>query len=164
MKSLFIFLFILFIGTTFAQNVPAAAKNKLKALYPKAEKVKWDKEGTNFEANFEVNDTEMSVIFDAKGTVLETETEIEKDDLPAAVKNALKKDFAGYDVEETAKIEKNGKTTFEAQVKKGEIKLDAIYSPVGKLIKKIEKKEKDEESEKAEHSEKEENEENEHEK
>ena len=145
MKSLFIFLFILFIGTMFAQKVPSAAKTKLKTLYPKAEKVKWDKEGANFEANFEVNDMEMSVIFNAKGTVLETETEIEEDDLPAAVKNALKKDFAGYDVEEMSKIEKNGKTTFEAQVEKGEIQLDAIYSLDGKLIKKIEKQEKDEE-------------------
>ena len=164
MKSLFILLFTLFIGTTFAQNVPAAAKNKLKALYPKAEKVKWDTEAPNFEANFEVNDVEMSILLDAKGHLLETETEIEKDDLPSAVKSALKKDFSGYKIKETAKIEKNGKTTFEAQVEKGETKLDAIYSPDGKLIKKIEKQEKDEESEKAEHNGKEENEENEHEK
>ena len=164
MKSLVILLIALFVGTTFAQNVPSAAKNKLKTLYPKAEEVKWDKEGANFEANFEVNDVEMSVIFDAKGNVLETETEIEKDALPAAVKSALKKDFSGYKIKETAKIEKNGKITFEAQVEKGETKLDAIYSPDGKLIKKIEKQEKDEESEKAEHNEKEENEENEHEK
>ncbi len=149
MKTLFVlsvFLwFVLACKATKNMQVPENVQQSLKVLYPKAEEVKWEKEGTNFEANFEVNDTEMSVIFDAKGTVLETETEIEKDDLPAAVKNALKKDFAGYDVEETAKIEKNGKTTFEAQVKKGETKLDAIYNPDGKLIKKIEKQEKEEE-------------------
>jgi len=160
MKSLVILFFTLFIGTAFAQNVPVAAKTKLKALYPKAEEVKWDKEDANFEANFEVDDVEMSVIFDAKGAVLETETELETDALPQAVQSALAKDFPGYDIEEAAKIVKAGTTTFEAQVEKGETKLDAIYSPDGKLIKKIEKQEKDEESEKAENGEKEERKEN----
>jgi len=124
--------------------------------------VKWDKEDGNFEANFELNDVEMSVIFNGKGEVLETETEIETEDLPEAVKTALNKDFAGYDIEEAAKIVKNGTAAYEAQVEKGETKLDAVYSPDGILIKKIEKKEKDEESEKAESGEEEENKENEH--
>ena len=143
-----------------AENI----KQSLKALYPKAENVKWDKEDGNFEANFEMNDMEMSVIFDAQGKVLETETEIEKDALPAAVQEALAKDFAGYDIEEAAKIERDGKTNFEAQLEKDETKWEAIYSPVGKLIKKIEKQEKDEESQKTESGEKEENEENQQEK
>ncbi len=164
MKSLIFLVLTIFLGTACAQNVPAAAKAKLKALYPKAEEVKWDKEDAEFEANFEVNDVEMSVIFDAKGNVMETETEMDEDALPKAVKEALAKDYAGYDIEEAAKIVKNGKTTFEAQIEKGETKLDAIYNEQGTLIKKIEKKENDEESEKSESGEKEENEENEHEK
>jgi len=99
---------------------------------------------------------EMSVIFDANGKVLETETEIEKDALPAPVQEALSKDFAGYDIDEAAKIVRNGKTTFEAQVEKDENKLDAIYSAAGTLIKKVEKQEEGEESEKAESGENEE--------
>ena len=167
MKSLVVLLLALFLGAACAQNtkkIPDAVQSKLKALYPTAEEVKWDKEDADFEANFEVDDVEMSVIFNNKGDVLETETEMDEDDLPKAVKDALATDFAGYDIEEAAKIVKNGKTTYEAQVEKGEIKLDAIYSPDGKLVKKIEKQEKDEESEKAEQGEKEDNEENEHEK
>ena len=164
MKSLIILLLALFVGTTFAQNVPSAAKTKLKTLYPKAENVKWDKEGANFEANFEVNDVEMSILVDAKGNLLETETGLEVKNLPAPVKTNLSKDFFGYEIKEAAKIVRNGKTTYEAELKKGESKLDAIFTPDGKLIKKIEKQEKGEESEKAEHSEKKENEENEHEK
>ena len=164
MRSLVILLFTLFIGTAFAQNVPAAAKAKLKALYPEAESVKWDTEAPNYEANFEVNDVEMSILLDAKGNLLETETGLEIKNLPAAVKASLSKAFFGYEIKEAAKIVKKGKTTYEAELKKGETKLDAIFSPNGKLIKKIEKQEKDEESEKAESGEKEENEENEHEK
>ncbi len=146
MRSLVIIFLTLFIGTAFAQHVPSAAKAKLKALYPKAESVKWDTETPNYEANFEVNDVEMSLLFDAKGNVLETETELGKNGLPKTVQKAISKDFKGYSIEETTKIDRDGKTTFEAELKKGEHRLDAIYSAKGKLIKKVIKKEKNEEA------------------
>ncbi len=168
MKTLFVLLIgLFFIFSCKSPNttkVPEQVQKQLKTLYPKAEEVEWDKEDANFEANFEVDDVEMSVIFDAKGKVVETETEIEKDALPVAVQDALAEDFSGYDIEEAAKIERDGKTTFEAQVEKDETKLDAIYNADGTLLKKVEKQEKDEKSEKAESGEKEENEKNEHEK
>jgi len=154
MKSLIILLLSVFLGTTFAQDVPSAAKAKLNTLYPKAKEVKWDKEDANFEANFEVNDVEMSILLDAKGNVLETETDMGKSALPEAVKSAINKNFAGYAIEGTAKIIRDGKTTFEAEFKKGENKLNILFSPDGKLVKKIEKQEKDKESEKAENGEK----------
>ena len=167
MKSFIILLLTVFLGTACAQNtknIPSALQNKLKALYPKAEEVKWDKEAPNFEANFKLNNVEMSLLLDAKGHLLETETGLEIKNLPAAVKASLSKTFFGYEIKEVAKIVRNGKATFEAELKKGETKLDAIFDEQGTLIKKIEKKENDEESEKAESGQKEENEENENEK
>ena len=167
MKTLFVLSIFLWLvlacKATKNMQVPENVQQSLKALYPKAENVKWDKEGTNFEANFEVNDVELSILLDAKGNLLETEKGLEVKNLPAPVKTNLSKDFFSYEIKEAAKIVRNGKTTYEAELKKGETKLDAIYSPDGKLIKKIEKQEKGEESEKAEQDEKEENEENEHE-
>ncbi len=119
--------------------VPGAVHKSLVSLYPKAEEVKWDKEGANYEASFELDDVEMSVILDAAGNVLETETEMEPDDLPAAVKTNLGKDFARYSILEAAIIIKKGKTRYEAEVKRGENILDAIYSPSGQLLEKIPK-------------------------
>ncbi len=158
MKALLLFVLAIFLGSACAQsdqNIPAAVKSKLKALYPKAEELKWDQEDADFEASFEVDDVEMSVLFNGQGKVLEVETEMEAEDLPAAVKTSLDKDFAGYDIEEAAKIVKDGQTTYEAEIEKGEIKLDAIYDAQGTLLQKIEKKEKDEDSGKTEDNDKE---------
>jgi len=143
-------LFFLATGCSSPKNrlpVPGAVHKSLVSLYPKAEEVKWDKEGANYEASFELDDVEMSVILDAAGNVLETETEMEPNDLPAAVRTSLGKDFAGYSIEEAAIISKNGKTTFEAEVKRDENKLDAIYSASGQLLEKIAKPAKQDESE-----------------
>lgn len=159
MKKLVVFAVILFAASLFAQEakVPANVKAKFKALYPHAENVKWDVEEGNYEVSFEAEeDVDMSLLFNSKGEILETETEIEKEDLPAAVLKTLKTDFAGWDIEEAAKIVRDGKTTFEAELEKGETKIDAIFNAEGKLIKKVKKEENDEENEKAKKGEKDE--------
>ena len=147
MKKLLVVAIVLFAVNIFAQEakVPANVKTKFQALYPSAEEVKWDVEENYFEVTFESeDDVDMSLLFDEKGNIVEIETEIETEDLPVIIKNRIEKDFADWDLEEAAKISSNGKTTYEAELEKGEKKMDAIFFPDGKLVKKIVKKEDDE--------------------
>jgi len=132
-------LLILFVAFACAQqnnNVPNAVSSKFKTLYPEAEELEWSKEDPNFEAEFELNDIEMSVVFDAEGKVLETETEIKMEDLPEPVKLSLKNDFDGYEAEEPAKLEKNGEVFYEVELEKGDVEFDGIFSKDGKLVNK----------------------------
>jgi hypothetical protein len=163
MKKLLIVALVLFAGSVFAQDakVPAEIKAKFKALYPTAENVKWDVEDTDYEVNFEAGDVESSLLFDAKGNIIEVETALEEDDMPEAIEKSVEKNFKGWELKEGAKIVRDGKTTYEAELEKGEKKMDAIFTPDGKLVKKITKVEKDKDDEKGEKDEKEENEENE---
>ena len=58
-------------------------------------------EENDFEVSFEAeDDVDMSLLFSANGTIIEIETEIEKEYLPAAVKSSLQKDFSEWNVEE----------------------------------------------------------------
>jgi len=61
----------------------------------------------------------------------------------------VENNFKGWELGEAAKIVRDGKTTYEAELEKGEKKMDAIFTPDGNLVKKISKKENDEENEKA---------------
>jgi len=103
--------------------------------------VKWDKEGDNYEASFKQKGNEMSVVLDASGNTFETEVEIEKSELPPAVLEVIKKDFAGYKIEEAAKITANNVVSYEAEVEKGEESFELIFDPQGKILKKEEEKE-----------------------
>ena len=153
MKKLLVIALALFTVSLFAQDskVPTEIRAKFQALYPSADEVTWDVEGNDFEVTFESNDdVDMSILFNNQGNIVEIETEIEEEDLPASVKNSLGKDFSAWDVEETAKIVRDGKTTYEAELEKGEKKMDAIFTADGNLVKKIEKAEKDEDGEKGE--------------
>ncbi|MBA4055893.1 MAG: hypothetical protein C0490_14360 [Marivirga sp.] len=122
-----------------ANDVPVDIKNSLKKNYT-AKNMGWDKEGANYEANFEQKGTAISVVFDGMGSILETEREIKKSELPANVLDALKKDYADFEMEEAARIETDGVFTYETQIEKGKMSLELIFDADGKLIKKETKK------------------------
>ncbi|MBS1586095.1 MAG: PepSY-like domain-containing protein [Bacteroidetes bacterium] len=116
MKPIFVMLFaaLLCSKTAGAQNVPQTVKAAFSKDYAKATNVKWDKEGNRYEAAFHFNDHSMSVLYDDKGRVTETETAIAIDALPKAAKQyALSKGT----IKDAAKIvAANGTVRYEAEV------------------------------------------------
>lgn len=118
-----------------AKDVPASVKGSLEKNYA-IKSADWDKEGDNYEASFEQKGTEISIVFDANGSILETEREIKTSELPIAIQDTLKKDYAGFEIEEAARIETKGVVTYEAEVEKGKMSLDLIFDATGKLLKK----------------------------
>lgn len=120
------------------KQVPAAAVATLNKTHPTAKAVKWEKEGTNYEASFGQGTSEMSVVFAAAGTLLETETEVTVAQLPAAVRAQLKSQYAGYKVTEAAKIvaAATGIITYEAEVSKAGKEMDVLFSADGAQLSK----------------------------
>jgi len=123
-------------------EVPQVVSTAFAKAYPNVKNVKWEKEGDAFEAGFDYQKEEMSVVLDAAGKIKEVETEIEFSALPTAVKNSLTKDFADYKIKEAAKIVSENVTTYEAEGKKGKESFDFLFSEDGKLIKKAATKNK----------------------
>lgn len=120
--------------------IPDAVKAKFKSLYPSVEKVKWGKEDANFEAEFDLNKVETSVVFDATGNALETETEISENDLPVAVKTYVTTNIPNEKIKEASKMtDAKDVVTYEAEVKG----VDYVFDIDGKFIKKVEEKDND---------------------
>lgn len=98
--------------------------------------VDWDKEGENYEASFAQKGKEISVVFDGIGSILETEREIKKSELPTAILDVLKRDYSDFELEEAAQIESKGVITYETEVEKGKMSLELVFDERAKLIKK----------------------------
>ena len=114
------------------KEVPTVVKNTLQKSYPSAKEIKWEKEKANYEAEFEVNETDYSLLIDVSGNILETEVEIKIDELPAKAKEYVSKNYAGQKIKETAKItDSKGVVTYEAEIK-GK---DLIFDSNGNFIK-----------------------------
>jgi len=113
-------------------EVPAPAKAKFAALYAGVKAEKWEKENGNYEVKFHQNKTEMSILIDATGTLLETETSIEVSALPKSVSDYVAKNKPGKKIKEASKIvDAKGVMTYEAEVEK----TDLIFDKDGKFVK-----------------------------
>ncbi len=130
---------MLFVTISFAQkiqkkNVPENVKSTFQKKYPTATDVKWDKEGENYEASFDLNKTDNSVLIDAQGNIVETEVEIELTQLPKDILDYVKTHYAGKQAKESAKItDAKGTVTYEVEIKG----MDLIFDNNGKFIKEI---------------------------
>lgn len=122
------------------KEVPTAVKTTLQKNYPNAKELKWEKENGNYEAEFEIDETDYSLLIDVSGNILETEIEIKVDALPANAKDYISKNYAGQKIKEATKITDNKSVvTYEAEIK-GK---DLIFDSNGNFIKEKTKQEKD---------------------
>ncbi len=115
-------------------EVHLQVKTAFKRAHTNLKKIKWEKEGENYEAEFESAGTEQSVLMNVAGTVLETETEIPLSELPLTAKEYVAKHYSGAKINEAARIvDAKGVVTYEAELK-GK---DLIFNAQGAFIKEI---------------------------
>ncbi len=118
-------------------TVPTKVKTAFSQKFPNAQKVKWDKEKENeWEAEFKMNGKEYSANYTSGGIWMETEYEIEKSDIPSAVKKTLDNEFSGYDIEEAEMSETTEGKIYEFELEKGENNVEVAISLNGEIVKK----------------------------
>ena len=114
-----------------ASKVPAPVKAAFAKKYPGVT-VKWEKEDGKYEAGFKQDGNTMSALFEANGTMTESEMDIKVTDLPASVLAYVKDHYKGKSIKEGAKITKaDGTVNYEAEVD-GK---DVIFDVNGKFLK-----------------------------
>lgn len=112
--------------------VPANVREAFAKKYPTVKKVKWEKEDGNYEAGFDFNKAESSVLIDVKGNILETESEIEVSTLSKSITDYVAKNYPKQKIKDAAKIvNSNNKVTYEAEVNG----LDLLFDENGNFIK-----------------------------
>lgn len=116
--------------------LPATVSAAFSAKFPEAKAVKWAMENEqDFEAEFKLPGKKMSAIFSNTGEWLESETDINPEDMPAAVSESIARHFPGYEVEEVEMVEKPEKeVVYEAELQKGEESLEVVFSASGQLL------------------------------
>jgi hypothetical protein len=113
-------------------KVPAAVKTSFEKAFPGVKTVKWEKEKGDYEVSFKQAENNMSAVFKANGTQVESEIGIKSADLPASVNAYVKQHYKGAVIKEAAKITKvSGEVNYEAEVK-GK---DLLFDSTGKFIK-----------------------------
>jgi len=123
-----------------APSVPASVKTAFDQKFTDAKSVKWEKENdTEWEAEFKLKGNEYSANFNADGSWVETEHEIQLAELPALIKTAIETDYPELKIEEIEISEKADGILYEITLE-GVI---LVYNADGKLVNKVPAKEGD---------------------
>jgi hypothetical protein len=119
------------------KDLPAPVKTAFNNKFPGATDIKWEKENKKeLEANFKMNNANVSANFGVDGTWVETETTIPSSELPAAVTNAVNKKYPGAVYGITEKIEKPGATIlYEVNITVNGKKKELELNPDGSIAK-----------------------------
>ena len=116
-----------------AKDVPEVVKAALLKKYPKATKVRWEKEKGNYEANWGGRSGEdTSVQFTPMGVFVEEVDAIRVNELPANIPHFVKAYHKGARISEAGRVtDAKGTRMFEAEVK-GK---DLLFDEKGNFIK-----------------------------
>jgi|HubBroStandDraft_4_1064222.scaffolds.fasta_scaffold282313_1 hypothetical protein len=115
------------------KDVPPAVKSAFAKKYPYANKISWEKEKGNFEANWGGKSGEdSSALFTPSANFVEIVVSIPINQLPASVAPYVNKNYNGAKIKEAGKItDASGKHMFEVEIK-GK---DLIFDEKGVFIK-----------------------------
>jgi hypothetical protein len=123
--------------STFAVDVPKAVAEAFAKKFPAATNIKWAKENAKeYEAEFKLNGKSISANFLTNGSWVETESEINAAELPAAITTAVKTKYVNAVILKIFKIETaTGKVKYETEFKTGNKKKEMIFDAEGNILK-----------------------------
>ncbi|MBA9077022.1 MULTISPECIES: PepSY-like domain-containing protein [Rufibacter] len=113
------------------ENLPSVVKNAVHSKFPAAQVVEWEKEGSLFEAEFAIGQTEYTALVDGTGNIVKSKQELTAADLPAEIAMTLKKDFQAYLVEDVERVEQQGQVYFQVELENNNEELKQVYTAAG---------------------------------
>lgn len=94
-------------------QAPEAVKKTFQAKYPGENDPDWHKDDKGYyEANFKIDGIKYRADFNEDGSWVETETSIDKDELPEAIQKVIKEKYKDEDITEIEKVESASKGLF----------------------------------------------------
>lgn len=111
--------------------VPDIIKTKFATLYPGVNVTEWDIEDGFYEASFEENNIETSVLLSRDGRVVQTETEIAFSLLPQGVNDYVAAQLEGKKINEASKLTRaDGKVTYKVEIND----IDYLFDEMGHYL------------------------------
>jgi hypothetical protein len=99
-----------------SDSIPSIVANSMKSSFPNATTVDWDKEGTNYEAEFDINKIENEAQFDSAGKLLMHKEEIEITSLPGVITTAIAGKYKDHVIQDPEKVTKDGQVFYQMEL------------------------------------------------
>ena len=117
-----------------AEDVPQAVAGALTQKYASATDLDWEMDGSNYEAEFDINRTDHTVLIDPSGNILMTKSDIMQNDLPQSVKSAVDQKYKGMALDDMERVEKDGNTYYQVELDEKGTDRKLVFSADGQEV------------------------------
>jgi len=100
-------------------NVPSVVQNALRLAYPAVTAVDWERNGNNYEAEFDSGGKEISVLLSGKGELLMQKEDVQPQHIPSPIHNLIASAYSGYVIEEAEKISRGSTVYYQLALDAG---------------------------------------------
>lgn len=117
-------------------QTPDAVKETFQKKYPGEDDPDWHKDDQgNYESHFKIDGIKYRADFNPDGSWIETETSIDEDELPKAIREAIKRDYDDSEITEVEKVDHHSKGLFyDVEFKQKGKNKDVMYKASGEVI------------------------------
>ena len=116
-----------------AENeIPSVVLNGLKSKFNNPMKTEWQKLDSNFEVEFEIENTEHKAILDQDGKIIKFKRDISKAELPNPVVKTLEREFADKDFDDFELLNIDGQEYYQVEIDETLKDKNIVFTAEGK--------------------------------
>jgi len=97
-------------------QVPSVVLNAVTSAYPSATNIDWEKQKDIYEAEFDIDTKDYTVLLSSTGNVLKTKYDVAETELPAAIKNLISSNYKNYILDDVDVVEQNGRKYYQVEL------------------------------------------------
>ena len=137
MKKIFILFWVLIVGCN-SSSVPVEIQKKFLDIEPSAYNIEWFNNGDMYRVYYKLKDKpRVTSYFDFDGNWMETETEIEIEDLNVKILRVLNVEFSEYEVIDIEIVKtSDGQVLYEVDLSRGSKTYDILFDTTGRILRK----------------------------
>jgi hypothetical protein len=97
-------------------QVPSVVLNSFQVKFPNATDIDWELKGDQYKVDFEIGTRDHDIWIDKSGNIKKHKEDIAKKELPQEIVKKIEKDFGSYKIDDTDKIEVDGKVVYQVEL------------------------------------------------
>lgn len=117
-------------------DVPSIVLNSFQTEFSKAADVEWEENAGNYEVEFEIENTDYTVLLNADGDLLKWKQEMMSGELPEAVVSRLETEYADKKIDDVGKLTINEKVYYQIEFK-GLLQKNVVVNDAGTVASEI---------------------------
>ena len=115
-------------------QIPSVVLNGFQQQYSEAIDVEWEKQDSNFEAEFDLNNVDYAVLINQQGEILKAKHDVNLEEVPENVVSKVKVDYPDYTIDDVEILEEGERRYFQLELNGNLMGKDIVVSETGEVL------------------------------